>query len=119
MAIDQAHEQNNAAVKSDGGAIGLTQNPDALRSWMAAGPEVLRLTTEFESSVENFHKNPSETQQHHDQMRSTQFAQQVKNLVQVMEEMGNPFLEESNDLLRLETLLTSIRTYHKEQAVIV
>ena len=26
MAIDQAHEQNNAAVKSDSGAVGLTQN---------------------------------------------------------------------------------------------
>ena len=31
MAIDQAHEHNNCAVKSDGGAIGLTQSPDALR----------------------------------------------------------------------------------------
>ena len=27
MAIEQAHEQNNAAVKSDSGAVGLTQNP--------------------------------------------------------------------------------------------
>ena len=26
MAIDQAHEQNNAAVKSDGGGVGLTQS---------------------------------------------------------------------------------------------
>ena len=31
MAIDQAHEHDNYAVKSDGGAIGLTQSPDALR----------------------------------------------------------------------------------------
>ena len=28
IAIDQAHEQNNAAVKGDGGAAGLTQNSD-------------------------------------------------------------------------------------------
>ena len=26
MAIDQAHEQNNAMVKGDGGAVGLTEN---------------------------------------------------------------------------------------------
>ena len=27
MAIDQAHEQNNAVIKSDGGAIGVTEDP--------------------------------------------------------------------------------------------
>lgn len=31
MATDQAHEQNNCAIKSDGGAVGLTQSPEALR----------------------------------------------------------------------------------------
>ena len=41
--LDQAHEQNNAYVKGDGGAIGLTDNATALRRWMVAGPEVTRL----------------------------------------------------------------------------
>lgn len=104
MAIDQAHEQNNAAVKSDGGAIGLTQNPEALRRWMVAGPEVVRLTSEFEASIER-NKMLMFNTKHHEQNRSTQviFAQQVKTLVQVIEEMGNPFLEETKDLLRLDT----------------
>ena len=31
------------------------------------------------------------------------FTQHVKSLVGVIEEMGNPFLEESKDLLRLDT----------------
>ena len=31
IAIDQAHEQNNASVKDDGGAVGLTENPAAVR----------------------------------------------------------------------------------------
>lgn len=31
VAIDQAHEQFNAIVKGDGGAVGLTENPSALR----------------------------------------------------------------------------------------
>ena len=33
IAIDQAHEQNNASVKGDGGAVGLTENLAALRRW--------------------------------------------------------------------------------------
>ena len=41
--IDQAHEQNNALVKGDGGAVGLTDNPSALRRWMIAGPEIARV----------------------------------------------------------------------------
>uniref|UniRef100_A0A1X7T7W9 Tesmin/TSO1-like CXC domain-containing protein n=1 Tax=Amphimedon queenslandica TaxID=400682 RepID=A0A1X7T7W9_AMPQE len=104
IAIDQAHEQNNASVKSDGGAIGLTQNPQALRHWMVAGPELVRITTEFESSVHKWHKHSSETL-HHDQTKSTQlrFSQHVKSLVEVIEDMENPFLEESKDLLRLDT----------------
>ena len=46
IAIDQAHEQNNALVKGDGGAIGLTEDPAALRRWMVAGPEISRLIEE-------------------------------------------------------------------------
>ena len=48
MAIDQYHEQNNGAVKGSGGAVGLTENPAALRRWTVAGPEVARLVAEFE-----------------------------------------------------------------------
>jgi hypothetical protein len=37
MVIDQAHEQSNAVVKGDGGAIGLTEDSATLRRWMVAG----------------------------------------------------------------------------------
>ena len=37
--IDQAHEQNNEAIKGSGGAVGLTENPSAFRKWMISGPE--------------------------------------------------------------------------------
>ncbi len=43
IAIDQAHEQNNAVVKNDGGAIGLTESPAALQRWMVSGPEMAGL----------------------------------------------------------------------------
>ena len=49
MPTDQAHEQNNACVKSDGGAVDFTDNPSALRRWMIAGPEIAKVISEFET----------------------------------------------------------------------
>ena len=43
IAIDQAHEQNNAVIKGDGGAVRLTEDPGALWRWMVALPELSRL----------------------------------------------------------------------------
>lgn len=101
IAIDQAHEQNNACVKGDGGAIGLTENPAALRRWMISGPEMARLLGEFESSME---KRRDTDLRHHEEKKHTQvaFALDVRSLSGTIEEMGNPFLEESNDLLVLD-----------------
>ena len=30
LALDQVHEQNNALIKSEGGALGITERPSAL-----------------------------------------------------------------------------------------
>ena len=70
---------------------------------MVSGPELVRMTTEFEASLETKHKKSQETR-HHEQTKSVQvsFGQHVTNLVRVMEEMGNPFLEETTEL-RLDT----------------
>ena len=43
--IDQAHEQENAYVKS---SSGLTENPVAFRRWMLSEPELVRLQKQFE-----------------------------------------------------------------------
>ena len=48
IAIDQVHEQYNALIKADGGAIGLTERESDLRRWMVAGPEVCRLAEQYE-----------------------------------------------------------------------
>lgn len=48
MAIDQAHEQANAIIKGDGGAIGITEDPSALRRWMVAGPLVSHVVANYE-----------------------------------------------------------------------
>ena len=62
IALDHVHEQVNAQVKGEGGAVGLTENPAALRRWMIAGPEVARIIQEFE---ETYSKKVSEEKRHH------------------------------------------------------
>ena len=51
LPIDHAHEQNNAVIKGDGGAIGLTEDKSALRRCpkMVADPEVNRLSSNYET----------------------------------------------------------------------
>ena len=63
IAIDQAHKQNNAVVKGDGGAVGLTESPAALQRWMVSGPEIACLVNEFEASI-NHHQTPVDTRHH-------------------------------------------------------
>ena len=70
MAIDQYREQNNAAVKESGGAIGLTTDPLALRCWMVAGPEVASIVVEFEEYAMKAQDDGK--QLHHEQHFSVQ-----------------------------------------------
>ncbi|XP_078364322.1 uncharacterized protein LOC144648717 isoform X1 [Oculina patagonica] len=62
IALDHAHahEQVNAIVKGEGGAVGLTENPAALRRWMVAGPELSRMVDKFEETI-----SAKESQKHH------------------------------------------------------
>ena len=101
MPIDQAHEQNNEFVKGSGGAVGLTENPSAFRRWMVAGPEKARILTEFESQ---FLESKEHSNQQHEQSHSTQqlFKKQVNNLYGISS-MGNPFMDDSPELLILNT----------------
>ena len=80
MAIDQCHERNNALVKGSGGAISLTGNPAALRRWTVAGPEIFRITKEFQGDREH---SVTANQQHHDQQPGVlhNFLKDVTSLV--------------------------------------
>lgn len=103
MAIDQAHEQANAVIKADGGAVGVTEDPSALRRWMIAGPQVSQLVSEYEAASEA--KEAAEQTSHHEQTPRAQkvFLEKVLKLTQVLKELGNPFQEDSGDLLSLDT----------------
>ena len=100
IALDQAHEQVNAMVKGDGGAVGLTGNASALRRWMIAGPELSRMIQEFEGKLAD-----GDLRKHHQQISSYQVSacKEVKSMVAVLTDMGNPFAEDSGELLRLDT----------------
>ena len=42
MDIDRCHEQDNGAGRASNGAVGLSENPAALRGRTVASPEVAR-----------------------------------------------------------------------------
>ena len=100
IALDHAHEQVNARVKGEGGAVGLTENPAALRRWMVAAPELSRMVEEFEGNISS-----AEDHHHHEQKHGFQsaFAKDVKSLISSFEEMGNPFTEEGLELVAIHT----------------
>ena len=108
IALDQAHEQVNACIKGDGGAVGLTDDPNALRRWMIAGPEVARAIGEFQDAMEPVHRDNTEEpleSKHHKENESWQklFVKDVRSLTSSIEELGNQFEEDSKELLTMDT----------------
>ena len=103
ISLDQAHEQNNALVKGEGGAVGLTESPSALLRWMVAGPEIARVVQEFQDGVHI--KQDNRDIDHHEMSGASQkrFTTHVESLVEAIDEMGNPFIEQSNDIICLST----------------
>ena len=104
--FDQAHEQENKIVKGSGGAVGLTENPDAFRRWMLTGPEKARLLKEFEEEyLPDEDKDNPKNFQHHEQGLSAQkaFQRHVVSLSETIRGMGNPFLDDFKDLVTIDS----------------
>ena len=100
IALDHAQEQMNALVQGQGGEVGLTESPAALRRWMVAGPELSQMVQEFEGSF-----TVSKERDHHEQKPGVQFAflKDVVNTVSCFEKLGNRFTEESENLMAIHT----------------
>ena len=100
IALDHAHEQVNAVVKGEGGALGLTEHQAALRRWTVAGMEMSRMIQEFEGGTSS-----AEQRGHHEQKPGVQsaFPRDVVNTVSCFGEMGNPFQDESENLMAIHT----------------
>ena len=101
MALDQTHEQSNAVIKGDGGAVGLTENTSALTRWTMAGPEISRMIEEYEMLQSTANTSP----RHHDQYPAVQlkFQREVTQLISVISDLGNPFTEDRGNLLTIDT----------------
>ena len=67
IALDHNVEQENAKIKGEGGAVGLTEDPAALRQWLIAGPEIARVVNEFEIT---FLSHKADDVRHHEQVPS-------------------------------------------------
>ena len=107
IATDHALEQSNAYVKRNGEAVvGLTENPAALLRWMIGGPALSQLIQEFHTALKS--DRPSDVVDmclHHEQTKSVQntFCKDVSSLVSIIADCENPFMEDSDDLLVLQT----------------
>lgn len=102
LGVDQAHEQNNALIKGNGGAVGLLQDPGMLRRWMLSGPQLVSILDEFESTSKS---NSADRPVHHDQNAAHQskFQNQKEDLKRSFLEFGNPFEENSCELVVWDT----------------
>ena len=85
------------------GAIGVTEDPSALRRWMVAGPQVSNLVAQYIAASEA--KEGDKQTNDHEQTERAQnvFLENVDRLFQNLIDMGNPFQEDSSDQLSLDT----------------
>lgn len=107
-------------MKDEGRAIGLTDNPAASLRWMVAGNERARLITEFENHDRRLQVQSEKQHQEQTKEMQTFLNKDVTALVDVIDDMGNLFLEESGDLLVLESknladvsVIRTVRTVEK------
>ena len=80
----------------------MTENPAALLRWMVAGPEVTRVINEFDE-----HHAKQAAGKHHEQSLGVQneFKRDVCTLHGIMQGMGNPFTDDGEVLVTLDTKL--------------
>ena len=85
--------------------MGLTESSAQLLRWMVSAPEIARLIAEFESLQDAIKTNQSKGPDiyHHEQVKSVQGKFQTLVKVEAMETFGNPFKENSGDVLVLDT----------------
>ena len=110
----------NACIKGDGGVVGLTDDPNGLQRWLIAGLEVARAIGEFQDAMEPVHKDNTEEpleSKHHEENESWQklFVKDVRSLTSSIEELGNPFEEDSKDTRQIAdiSVMETVRLAYK------
>ena len=107
IALDQAHEHNNVHVKSDGGAIGITV--DDFKPCNITACAKLRPVLQRQGK-------PKYTPPRRYPLCSGQksFLKDVSQMTETIEDLGNPFLEESGELVSLDlNVSTDLKDVYK------
>ena len=109
IALDHNHEQNNKAIKEEGGAIRLVVGDDeddcVLTEFCVTCTERSRLIKEFEMARLEHPSQSSNTSKHHDQSPSVQrtFLAKVESLLEIYHHTDNPFMDDTKEIYRLDT----------------
>ena len=95
---DQMHEQLIDWLKNHAGVIENLDDPSTIRREQVVRPEMARLVREFEGTQK------ADEKMHHEQYPKfqTDFKADVASLVDAFEQLGNPFLEDSGQMLDLD-----------------
>ena len=103
IALDQPHDHNNAIVKADGGAIGITENPSALLRWITSGPQICQLIKDFDSTTMS--SSSVKNKHHHDDIPSLHklFLKNVCQLTETIDYLENPITVDSAELVSLNS----------------
>ena len=92
MGIDQAHEQNNKILKTDGGVIEILDNRIALLKWAIYGPVISETLKEEEDG------NLPEL--HHEETASFEDFRKDSLIASILE-YSNPFEEEEQNIFHI------------------
>ena len=93
---------NDIPPEDDGGAIGLTEDNDALCRWNTVGPLLSELINEFQDDfiMNSAPVNPK----HHELCRSvqTKLFKKVQSIWDSFNQFSNPFNDDSSELFLLD-----------------
>ena len=84
-------------------AIGLTEYPAALRRWVVTVPEVSRLLAAYEAMSGAIDTRIDSRYHEATVGAQTAFFENVNAMTTVLHDMGNPFQDDSSDILSLDT----------------
>ena len=120
MALDQAHEQNNARIKAVKGALAFlcsTEEESRLK-WDLYSPEFLRLEEEYNTAL-NPTSASEDVKKHHNDYPSFQktFLANIRKLVMAIESIFNPFGSDSKTLRSLRNGLEISQSAKVENSI--
>ena len=94
-------------MKGSGGCIGLTENTVAFRRWMLSGPELSRLSRQFEEEyLPDADPDNSMNFRNHEQglaAKTRSYQKQVNSLFETFKRLGNPLLDDFPELVILDS----------------